>query len=70
MEESKLLTTASQQFDHRYKKIVLTEKALEVSSRVHEKIEKITNKMTAGITSEQKEMLSEILSKLIANINS
>lgn len=69
MEESGMIDTEPLPSDHRYKKIKPTEKAINCSECIHEKIEKIRKQMFAGISSEQEEVLNAAIKKMIQNIS-
>lgn len=69
MEESGMVVTEPMLSDHRYKKIMPTEKAVGSFGRIHEKIEKIKEKMFEGISPEQEEMVNRMVVKMIQNIS-
>lgn len=68
MEESGMIHTEPMPFDHRYKRIKLTEKAISCSECIHEKIEKIQKRLFEGISSEQEEMINIAIKQMIQNI--
>lgn len=69
MEESRMINTEPMPFDHRYKKIKLTDKAIGCSEGVHEKIEKIQQQLFEGISPEQEEIVNVAVKKMIQNIS-
>lgn len=69
MEERGMIYTEPLPSDHRYKKINPTEKAINCSECIHEKIEKIQEQMFEGISSEQEEILNTTIKKMIQNIS-
>lgn len=69
MEEKQMITTEQQIDDHRYKRVVLTKKAIEMSNDIHLKIEKITAKLFNGVSKIKQEELKDIIKKIIKNIN-
>ena len=69
MEEKQVIRTESQESDRRCKRIVLTPKALEMSSDIRAKIAQITLSLFDGISPEDQEKLSDIIKKVIQNIN-
>lgn len=69
MEEKQMVITEAQTNDHRYKRIVLTPKALEISDGIHIKIEQIATRLFDGISKEEQDELSITMKKLIKNID-
>lgn len=69
MEESGMVVTEPMLSDHRYKKIMLTEKAVGSFGCIHEKIEKVKEKLFEGISPEQEEMVNRMVMKMIQNIS-
>lgn len=69
MEESGMVNTEPMPSDHRYKKIVPTEKAMSCFDYIHEKIGKIKKKLFEGISPEQEEMINMAVIKMIQNMS-
>lgn len=69
MEESGMICTEPLSSDHRYRKIIITEKAVSRSECIHEKIEKITRQLFEGITPEQEVFLAGAVKKMLQNIS-
>lgn len=55
--------------DARLKRIVLTEKAVEVNFAIRELIDAFNNELEAGITEEEKETFFRILDKVMQNLS-
>ena len=64
-----MITTEQQINDHRYKRVVLTKKAIEMSNDIHLKIEKITANLFNEIPKIKQEELKNIIKTIIKNIN-
>ena len=68
MEKNGLIERKSVARDARLKKIILTEKALELHQRVDEAFFRMESELSRGITEQEKNMLFEIIEKINANI--
>lgn len=69
MEEKEMIITKQQTNDHRFKNVVLTKKAFEMSDKIHLKVEEITEKVFNGVPEEKQKELEDIMKILIKNIN-
>lgn len=68
MEKNELIVRETAASDTRLKKIILTEKALEMNQSVAEEIIELENKVTAGITKEELETFFKVIEKVTQNI--
>ena len=68
MKEKGMVEFHSQKSDRRYKKVILTPKALEMSEQIHVKIQKITDMLFAGISDEEQENMTDVMKRMIKNI--
>lgn len=68
MEKNGLIVRESVDGDARLKKIKLTEKALQMQKRISEDICELENKMSVGITKEERELFFNIINKIKANL--
>lgn len=68
LEEKNLIATEPLQSDRRYKKIILTEKSVEMTHAIKTKINKITDRLFGGFSEEEKVRLSQDVKKLIENV--
>ncbi|MBE6786320.1 MAG: MarR family transcriptional regulator [Ruminococcaceae bacterium] len=68
MEKNGLITRQSVAHDARLKKIVLTQKALELHQRVDDAFFRMEKELSEGITDEEKNTLFEIIEKINNNI--
>lgn len=69
MEEKKMVLIQTSATDRRYKKVILTDKALDISERIHIKICQITDMLFKGISVEEQEQINLTMKKMITNIN-
>lgn len=69
MEEIGMIVTEPLPADRRYKRIRATEEAISHSEQIHEKIEKIRQRMFEGISEEEERKLNETMKKIIRNIS-
>ena len=68
MEKNGMITRESVESDGRLKKIVLTERAIEVHKRISEDIEKRELRISNGITEEELDCFFSVISKIKANL--
>ena len=68
MEENALIIRQSVESDGRLKKIVLTDKAKEISNRVFEEIRETEQKITDGITEKELDDFYRVYDKIKANM--
>ena len=68
MEKNGLIERKSVPYDARLKKIVLTEKALELHQRVDEAFSKMEEDISEGLTEEETDALLKIIEKINSNI--
>lgn len=68
MEKNGLITRASVEQDARLKKITLTPKAIEMHEQIGRGIQAVENKISAGLTPEEKKTFIELCEKIRANI--
>lgn len=69
MEEKKMVLVQTSATDRRYKKVILTDKALDISEQIHIKICQITDMLFKGISVEEQEQINLTMKKMITNIN-
>ncbi len=68
MEKNGLITREGVPYDARLKKIVLTEKAIEIHKKATKNIEMIENTLKKGITEEELEAFYGVIDKIKANL--
>lgn len=68
MEKNDLIIRESVNGDARLKKISLTEKALQMQKRIAKDIERLEEKISAGLSDEEKENFFKIINKIKANL--
>lgn len=68
MEEKNMVSIQSLSTDRRYKRVILTERSMEISDTIHMKIQQITEMLFAGISDTQQQELSEMMKQIIHNI--
>lgn len=68
MEKNKLLERIPIKEDARLKKLILTQKAIEIKNEVSYKIEEIENKIKNGLTKKEIEEFSRIIIKMSKNL--
>lgn len=67
MEANGLISTKPMISDHRYKKIILSEKAMHLSDEINEKYNNMKEKLFDGISSKDREMMNEMMLKILKN---
>lgn len=68
MEKNGLIVRQSVDYDARLKKIVLTERAIELHQNITEEIAAREERMTRGLTEEELERFYQVLEKIGANL--
>ncbi len=68
MEKNGLITRENVSYDARLKKIVLTEKAIEIHKKAIKNIEMIENTLKKGITEEELNTFYSVIDKIKANL--
>ncbi|EES50087.1 MarR family transcriptional regulator [Clostridium botulinum] len=68
MEKNDLIKRVSVKEDGRLKKIILTDKAIELHNSIHSEIQKVESVFTDTMSSEELDNFSEILDRLIKKI--
>lgn len=68
MEKNGLITRESVSYDARLKKIVLTQKAIDIHKKAIKNIEKIENTLKEGITEEELNAFYGVVDKIKANL--
>ena len=68
MEKNGLITRQSVPYDARLKKILLTDKALEIQSAVDKSLDRLENTMKQGITEEELSVFFRVLDKICNNL--
>ena len=68
MEKNGLITRQSVPNDARLKKIILTDKALEIQSAVDKSLDRLENTMKQGITEEELSVFFRVLDKICNNL--
>lgn len=68
MEKNGIITRESVDYDARLKKIVLTEKAIEIHKKAVKNIEKIESILKSGITDEELALFYNVLDKIKLNL--
>ena len=68
MEKNGLITRESVPYDARLKKIVLTEKAIEIHHKATQNIKNIENTLKKGITYEELKFFYSVIDKIKANL--
>ena len=68
LEKNELITRESVSYDARLKKLVLTEKAIELHHEIMSEIYKVEDRLTEGITSEEKEVFLKVVEKMKQNL--
>lgn len=68
MEKNGLITREPVKYDARLKKIVLTEKAIEIHKKANKNIQMIENTLKSGITDEDLETFYRVVDKIKANL--
>lgn len=69
MKEKDMVYIQNSESDRRYKRVLLTPKALEMAEDISSRIEQITKSLFAGITTDEQSLLDEIIKKIIRNTN-
>lgn len=69
MEEGGMIVTETLSSDRRYKRIIPTEEAINLSECIHDKIEKIKEQLFDGISSEQEDFLDDMIKLMIQNVS-
>lgn len=70
LEKAGFVEKRSSESDARITKIYLTDKALAVTQRIKSKMDEAEESLTQGLTQEEKYLLSDLLDKVVNNINS
>lgn len=70
LEKAGFVEKRSSESDARITKIYLTDKALAVTQRIRSKMDEAEESLTQGLTQEEKYLLSDLLDKVVNNINS
>ena len=70
LEKAGFVEKRSSDSDARITKIYLTDKALAVTQRIKAKMDEAEESLTQGLTQEEKYQLSDLLDKVVNNINS
>ena len=68
MEKNGMIKRIGVDYDARLKKIVLTEKAIEIQKTLDEKFEQLERNLSKGISREELETFFTVLSKITNNI--
>ena len=68
IEKNGLITRESVPYDARLKKILLTDKALEIQSAVDKSLDRLENTMKQGITEEELSVFFRVLDKICNNL--
>lgn len=68
MEANGFIATQTMPSDHRYKKIVLCEKALSISKPINQKYHDFKKKLFSGVSAEQREQMNETIQTMLKNI--
>ena len=68
MEKNGLITREPVKYDARLKKIVLTEKAIQIHKKANKNIQMIENTLKSGITDEDLETFYRVVDKIKANL--
>lgn len=69
LEAKSFITRETSSKDARYKKICLTEKAINIGKELKEKGKKLEEKLVKGMSDEEASKLKELLSKVLENIS-
>ena len=68
METHGLITKEAVPYDARLKKIVLTDKALEIHKQIENNINELEETLSRGITPEEQEIFFKVIEKIKANL--
>lgn len=68
MEANGFIATQAMPSDHRYKKIVLCEKALGLSKPISQKYQTFKKKLFSGVSAEQRELMNATIQTMLKNI--
>ena len=68
METHGLITKEAVHYDARLKKIVLTDKALEIHKQIENNINELEETLSRGITPEEQEIFFKVIEKIKANL--
>lgn len=68
MESNGLITTQSLKTDHRYKKIVLTDKASGLSQKINQKYESMKERLFRDVSPRQREQMNCTIQTMLKNI--
>ena len=68
METNGLITRQPVPYDGRLKKIVLTEKAIEIHNKIDKNMDEMEETLTRGITPEEEDTFYRVLDKIKANL--
>ena len=68
METNGLIEKEPVPYDARLKKIVLTDKAIEIHNQIEQNINKLEESISRGITPEETEIFYKVLDKIKANL--
>ena len=68
MEEKKMISTENLASDRRYKNVALTPQAFEISELLHDKIQRITEMLFAGVSEKEQMKMNATMKKIIKNI--
>jgi len=68
METNGLITKEPVPYDARLKKIVLTDKAIEIHNQIEQNINNLEESISRGITPEETEIFYKVLDKIKANL--
>lgn len=69
LEEKKIIYTEPLEADKRFKRVFLAENNSEMYERIEEKISAISEYAFDGVTEEEQEQFSQVIHKVILNIN-
>lgn len=67
MESNGLIETYAFASDHRYKRIVLTDKAMSLSRQISLKYQEVKKRLFDGVSKEQRESLNETMQMILKN---
>ena len=68
MEKKDLIQRIPVSEDARYKKLILTKKAEEITKNINKELEKVENLMTYGMTKDEINLFLELVKKLMKNL--
>jgi len=69
LKRKNLITTAPFDADHRYKKILLTQKSLALHQQIEESIEHLTQQIFNQVTPDDQKLFSRVISAMIKNLS-